>query len=197
MNKYEIRTNEKKNAIIKVSLKLFGEKGYSKVAIKEIAKLAQVSQVSIYNYFESKENLMKVCINSFMDDLIEESMKILSLEITFEEKVKTATNKCNLGINSYIMRFFTDEALKDKTLFDMLHEHTNDKMSHLYLEFIRLGKKDQIIRDDIDEMTILSFIRAVNNINPDDFTVESLVDYQKKLQHLILYGIIGTSKTEL
>ncbi|EGP8440429.1 TetR/AcrR family transcriptional regulator, partial [Listeria monocytogenes] len=50
MNNYEKRTLKKKTAIIQAALSLFGEQGFSDVSIKDIAALADVSQVSIYNY---------------------------------------------------------------------------------------------------------------------------------------------------
>ena len=55
MDGFERRRQNKKNSILKASLKLFKQYGYNKVSVAEIAKEASVSQVSIYNYFKSKE----------------------------------------------------------------------------------------------------------------------------------------------
>ncbi|MFA7139378.1 MAG: TetR/AcrR family transcriptional regulator, partial [Bacteroidales bacterium] len=59
MNGYEKRTKLKKNSIISAAWKLFSERGITDVGINEIATLAKVSQVSIYNYFGNKNNLAK------------------------------------------------------------------------------------------------------------------------------------------
>ena len=46
---------KKKQAIIQAALQLFKEKGFKETSIKSIAEVAEVSPVSIYNYFGSKE----------------------------------------------------------------------------------------------------------------------------------------------
>lgn len=61
MNNYEKRTLSKKTAIIEAAQILFGKQGFTAVSIKDIAALADVSQVSIYNYFEvRKRSLVNV-----------------------------------------------------------------------------------------------------------------------------------------
>lgn len=45
--------------ILKVSQKLFAEKGFAGTSISQIAKLAEVNQSLIYHHFESKEGLWK------------------------------------------------------------------------------------------------------------------------------------------
>jgi AcrR family transcriptional regulator len=62
MDGFEKRCQNKKEAIM-ASLELFEKFGYNKVTVAEIAKRASVSQVSIYNFFESKENLKKELLN--------------------------------------------------------------------------------------------------------------------------------------
>jgi len=62
MNKYELRTNNKKSAIMEATLTLINEKGFTASSIQQIASLAKVSPVSIYNYYGSKEKLVLECI---------------------------------------------------------------------------------------------------------------------------------------
>ncbi len=57
MNGFEIRRENKINDKLNAALKHFSMYGIKKDIIDEISKSANVSQVSIYNFFESKENL--------------------------------------------------------------------------------------------------------------------------------------------
>ena len=50
MNQYQKTTEKKKQAIIQSALSLFKEKGFKETSIQSIAKVAEVSPVSIYNY---------------------------------------------------------------------------------------------------------------------------------------------------
>ncbi|HBJ9071269.1 TPA: TetR/AcrR family transcriptional regulator, partial [Listeria monocytogenes] len=95
MNNYEKRTLKKKTAIIQAALSLFGEQGFSDVSIKDIAALADVSQVSIYNYFGSKESLVGECASIIMQDTITLAEEILASEGTFTQKLERALQLCN------------------------------------------------------------------------------------------------------
>lgn len=63
------KSNENKNKIIEVALKLINEKGFNNVSVSEITKTAGVSKGAFYIHFESKEDLIEKQINLFYDDL--------------------------------------------------------------------------------------------------------------------------------
>jgi AcrR family transcriptional regulator len=65
---YEQIRDEKRALIKETALKLFAENGYDATSISEIAKNADISKGLIYNYFASKEELLKM----IWDDLIAE-----------------------------------------------------------------------------------------------------------------------------
>ena len=52
-----------------VALVLFANGGYFKTSIKNIARHAGISQGLIYNYFESKEELLMAIINRSMEEI--------------------------------------------------------------------------------------------------------------------------------
>ncbi|PLX21155.1 MAG: hypothetical protein C0599_08290 [Salinivirgaceae bacterium] len=49
----------KKEKIVDAAITLFGENGFHNTSISQIAKNAGVSKGLMYNYFESKEELLK------------------------------------------------------------------------------------------------------------------------------------------
>jgi AcrR family transcriptional regulator len=66
----EIRV-AKRNQIMDSALSLFAEKGFSATSINMIAKKTGISKGLVYNYFESKEELIKtILINGFNEFLI-------------------------------------------------------------------------------------------------------------------------------
>src|SRR5690606_25990093 len=64
MREGEMSTKEK---IIQVSLELFANQGYHKTSINQIARAIGVSKSLIYNYFESKDQLLLHIIEDFME----------------------------------------------------------------------------------------------------------------------------------
>ena len=71
MDGFEKRRNDKKKAIMQTALELFDQYGFDKVTVTEIAAKAHVSKVSIYNFFESKDNLRRIIIKDMLDESTE------------------------------------------------------------------------------------------------------------------------------
>jgi AcrR family transcriptional regulator len=64
---YKQVREQKKELIIDAALHLFAEKGYHNTSINKIALNAKVSKGLMYNYFESKEDLLKQILKSFFE----------------------------------------------------------------------------------------------------------------------------------
>lgn len=62
----------RKQEIIDTALKLFGEKGYEKTSVTDIAKAIGVAQGLCYRYFPSKEALFDCAIEQYADVLVEQ-----------------------------------------------------------------------------------------------------------------------------
>jgi AcrR family transcriptional regulator len=69
--KFEEIREEKKHLIMQVALELFSNEGYYPTPISKIAKQAGISKGLMYNYFESKEDLLKAIILHGIESLME------------------------------------------------------------------------------------------------------------------------------
>ncbi|BDD03460.1 TetR/AcrR family transcriptional regulator [Aureibacter tunicatorum] len=65
---------ERKKAILEAALRLFSVKGYDSSSVSEIAKEAGISKGSVYNYYESKEDILM----EVMEKALEEKMDFIS-----------------------------------------------------------------------------------------------------------------------
>ena len=77
----EIRTDRKK-AILDAALHVFSEQGYHNTSIIEVSKEAGISKGLIYNYFDSKEELLDILLGSFLDDEMLAVKKVLKKPLT-------------------------------------------------------------------------------------------------------------------
>ena len=77
----EIRTDRKK-AILDAALHVFSEQGYHNTSIIEVSKEARISKGLIYNYFDSKEELLDILLGSFLDDEMLAVKKVLKKPLT-------------------------------------------------------------------------------------------------------------------
>ena len=70
----------KRKAILDAALHVFAEEGFHSATISQIAKKAAISKGLMYNYFESKEALLKALLLNVFDDI----MNIFDFENTTE-----------------------------------------------------------------------------------------------------------------
>ncbi|MCD2225777.1 TetR/AcrR family transcriptional regulator [Listeria cossartiae] len=190
MNNYEKRTQKKKLAIIQAALTLFGKQGFSDVSIKDIAALADVSQVSIYNYFGSKEALVGECARIIMQDTIALAEEILASEGTFTQKLERAIQLCNAEINLSLSKYISKEASKDPAFLMLLVNNINSLKKEIYMKYVTAGKKEKVIDNAISDEVIQLFIDAINGLGlivPE----EKLAEKQAEIIQLFLYGLIG------
>ncbi|HBI2157451.1 TPA: TetR/AcrR family transcriptional regulator [Listeria monocytogenes] len=193
MNNYEKRTLSKKTAIIEAALILFGKQGFTAVSIKDIAALADVSQVSIYNYFGSKEALIGECARVIMQDTIALAEEILASEGTFTQKLERAIQLCNTEINLSLSKFISKEASKDQQFLILLVNNINSLKKDIYMKYVAAGKEAQVIDNAISDEVIQLFIDAINSLG---LTVpeEELEEKQAEIIQLFLYGLIGQDR---
>lgn len=190
MNKFEIRTEKKKQDIIEVSLQLFTSKGYTNVSIKEIASHAGVSQVSIYNYFKSKEGLIGKCVEELMNDIFEKARAILRENLCFKDKLIKAIALCNTEVSHSMNTFFSDQALLDHDLIHLVVHNVNLQKRELYKDYIEHGFECSAINPDLSADTILELFEAMNTIGTNSPTS----DYNKKFQELMIIIFEGILK---
>ena len=66
----------RKQEILDTALRLFGEKGYEKTSIADIAKAIGVAQGLCYRYFPSKEALFDSAIEQYANVLVEQFVSV-------------------------------------------------------------------------------------------------------------------------
>lgn len=76
-----------KSELIKHSIKLFVEKGYSATSIQDIVDTVGVTKGSFYYHFKSKEALLMHIQSFYIDDLVKRQKTIIETEKNAREKL--------------------------------------------------------------------------------------------------------------
>lgn len=190
MNGFEIRRENKINDILNAALKLFSMYGIKKVSIAEIAKSANVSQVSIYNFFESKENLARQAFFKIMDDIMIDMKALVESDLSFKEKVNKMHFISTNSSNTFIEIFNQIDFIKDPLIQKFLDEYGENKTIPLLMQLIDQGKLEGDLDTDISPESILIYIHAVNKALQSNLDKKVRSDLGK----LFFYGIFKTSK---
>ena len=187
MNRYEIRTNRKKESIVSAAMILFNQNGYSNTSIVDIATLAQVSQVSIYNYFGNKEGLVAECAKKVLNTTLKKAKELLESSLSFEDKIKEAFQICTTEAVLMIEQCLTEIALSDPAFISIFNKETYALKQTVYLMYIEEGKKSGNISSQISTELILKLLESINNMQLDTSHIENDI---KSLQRILLYGLL-------
>lgn len=187
MNKYEIRTANKKSAIMEATLALINENGLSAASMKQIANRANVSPVSIYNYYGSKENLVLECIQYIFTENFKTARNILESDLPFEKKLTNALSLCTANTAVSLSEYFSTISLAEKDFIRIIDKGQREIQRNLYRDFIEEGKKEGAIDTSIPTETILKFFDSINNIPLDPDHLKSEIHH---LHNLLLHGIL-------
>jgi AcrR family transcriptional regulator len=101
---------ETRKRIFDSAAKLFAERGYSTVSMREIADAAEVSKPMLYYYFESKAGLCRALVEDGIDKMIAEVNRIVTKPVSVEERLRELTRERYRSVreNPEIMRFHND-----------------------------------------------------------------------------------------
>ena len=134
--------DDKRKKIIKGALAVFKEKGYHKTTVRDIAKSAEISMGSLYDYISSKDDLLYLFYKVFI--------------LTYYQKVVSVTNNIKDPKKKFQVAYRTllevGFSLEDEILFGWT-EAKNMKKDYLK-EILKL-EQDLVnfFREILDEVT--------------------------------------------
>ncbi|NPV91036.1 MAG: TetR/AcrR family transcriptional regulator [Firmicutes bacterium] len=197
MDGFEKRRTEKKKAILRTALDLFNQYGFDRVTVTEIAEKAHVSKVSIYNFFESKDNLRRILIKDIMDESIEKAQELIKKEGNFIDKIGEFIQIRTWYYNKYSLQFFFDAIESDQELRRYLDDF-NTANKRLVMEFIHEGKQSGVFSPDVSDTAIEICIDMFQAYLVHNKGIRDTFEHNPKLAHevnmLFLDGLIRQRK---
>lgn len=191
MNQYQKTTEKKKQAIIQAALRLFKDKGFKETSIKSIAEAAEVSPVSIYNYFGSKDNLVALCVNDLFEEITQQAEDILNSNLDFKTKLDHVFALCQEQMSQQISDYFQDKMVKEPTFSTLLAKAITVKKRDIYRAYIELGKEGGLIAEDLSTELILNVMDALNGMGNQLDHSDNLETEVDQIHQIFLYGIFG------
>jgi AcrR family transcriptional regulator len=118
-SRQEIRSEETKRAILTAARKLFAERGFDAVTMRELAKEAGCSHTTIYIYFKDKEALLHQLSRGPLQSLHQQIESVLhNKTLSSGDRLKSITRTfiqfCFLNSNMYNILFMTKASRVDE-----------------------------------------------------------------------------------
>ena len=191
MNGFQRRRKQKKNAILQAALALFMESGVQKVAIAEIAEKAKVSQVTIYNYFESKDNLVQLVLKFHIDQVWDEQKKLLDSNLPFKDKIKQmifSKSEYAKHVNDNFFKDIIDDYSTGKSYIEELY--TNEAIPRL-TDLFNEGKAQGFIDPHVSNEAIYLYMQMFKEYFQQKDVALHVLPMTEELSQLFFYGIVG------
>ncbi|TGE35562.1 TetR/AcrR family transcriptional regulator [Desulfosporosinus fructosivorans] len=194
MDGFERRKERKKENIRQAAFDLFSVHGMQKVSIAEIAAKANVSPVSIYNYFGSKDELLRNMISVLLDKRLQEDTEVIESSLPFREKIELFISEKTKDLSELNPDFLKLLMSADPAIRQMAEDFTKNKFIPLMFKLIEKGKEEGYINHSISNQAILLYINMFREGKHSDtflHDVEHSKQYFKELVTLFFFGILG------
>ncbi|MCV4231756.1 TetR/AcrR family transcriptional regulator [Virgibacillus sp. LDC1] len=190
MNGYQLRTEKKKEQIMKTTFDLISKYGVDKTSITEISKHARVSPVSIYNYFGSKEELVRMTFVEYMSKIMNEYESLLDKPIPFQEKLELllgARMNSVDQINADLIQISHEPSVRE-----LIETFYKERTIPFFVKLIEQGKQEWVIDPEISIEAALFFIQVFKEaLARPGFITQASPTMLRDIDRLFYYGLIG------
>ena len=194
MNGFERLKKHKMEAILLAAEKLFRQHGIKKVSIKKIADMAGVSQVTIYNHFSGKNELVQIVVETIIAKLIFQYQAAINSSNTFMEKLELILQIRIEAVANRSWYLLSSAAASDFKIREKIENSLGAKLKKIIHNLVQQGKEEQQINLEIESETIEQYIEMFRNWFDEFKTATANEKRARDFLQLFLYGIRGKNE---
>ena len=174
---------ERRKELVETAARLFAEKGYESVSVRDILAEVNGAPGMFYYYFKSKQDIYLATMEDYISENLEKKCALMEdTEMSFEERRSLLTEIIVKDIRGYAARFSStgDDTISDTSykIYDLIQMLS--KLIHPYAVFmlqgIREGKiqnKLNITEQNADAVSTFILYGAWGLIYNDRFTASA------------------------
>jgi len=189
-----MKITERKSEIIAIASRLFREKGYSAITMRDIAQAMEIKAASLYNHIKSKQEILVLIIIEIAEEFTSVMNQIVNSEISSIEKIKkviqlhidiTLRNPDALACLNNDWMHLEDNELK--YFLKMRAEYEDN-----FRKIIKVGIQNNEIKSLNQEVIIFSTLSTLRTLYLWYNKYKSLNDkvLMKDLEEILLKGIV-------
>ena len=175
-----------KDKILKVSKTLIQEEGTSSVSIRKVAKASNIAIGSVYNYFNSKDELVNESIEGVWHDVFHNSKdegnfnNIVSCVIWMYKKMEEGVKKYPEFFNFDAYSYLKPQDNQENDNMDKTWKHILEGITRV-LKIDTKIRKDAFNKDFTEEkFASIIFTLLLNSAIKNDFDSSALIEIIKR-----------------
>lgn len=186
--------SDRKSEIIHVAARLFRERGYSAVTMRDLATDLGIKAASLYNHISSKQQILNEIIFAIAEDFTDGIEEIASMEANAKVKLKAvvAQHISLTSENPYGMAALNNDwmHLEDKLEYYLQLRNQYEKR---FREIVLLGQQMGELKKVSHEILLFSILSTLRNLylwipKKDDLKKDKLID---DLSEILLQGVVS------
>ncbi|ARK30591.1 TetR/AcrR family transcriptional regulator [Halalkalibacter krulwichiae] len=196
MDGFQRRKEQKKRNILDAATALFMTYGIQKVSISEIAKEANVSQVTIYNYFENKHTLIHEVFIYYVDKALSDFEQVVHSDISFPEKLKQiifTKREVAQQIHEEFYHYLMKEYSKEGNYIDKIYE---EKTIPIFTKLFQEGMEQGYVDPTLSQEAILFYIQMLKDYIQKEEIYKKILPLTEEITSIFFYGIVGKKENE-
>lgn len=174
---FEAIRAERRTHILQSALKVFAEDGYHNASISKVSKAAGISKGLMYNYFESKEELLQTLIGDYLDEENSKVVEVLKQPMSdevFADLIKLSVEV--LKKNPLQWKLYMDMANQPEVRTILQDRYTEAQglwYEKLMAFFTSKGVKDPLIEIQFFASTMAG-LKVSYLMDPDNFPIDEI-----------------------
>jgi AcrR family transcriptional regulator len=194
MDGFERRKEQKGDSIRRAALELFKVYGFKKVSMREIARKADVSQVTIYNHFGSKDELVREAIKTLILYSLEKYRSIINGEGTFANKLELIVfDKTDL-LSQFQGELMQTVIRNYPEIEQFVEAIWQREVNQLLIDFFEEGRRQGYVDKEVSEEAILVYYEILRRGIYAKYglvNTEHNAKLMRELMSLFLNGLMG------
>ena len=197
-----VEADKKRELILEGAIKRFAHFGVNKTSMAEIADDLSVSKPALYYYFPDKQSLILAVAekisSEYMCQVEENFIKHSNQEEALMNLIEIRRNFFQKYFMLHMEEEYSEAYLRDKAFIQLMQANKEKEVSILAASFKRSVAKGEIREIDtirtsellIDTLRGLrSCMRVEKMILPDSSSFDTILNKQKEVAQIFLYGI--------
>ena len=200
MNGFERRKKLKKESIRRAALELFKAYGFKKVTVSDIARQADVSPVTIYNYFGGRDALVHDVVKGQFMDLLEKLRTIIDGEGSFPQKLEAIIFDKTEIASQFHGEFAQALFQSDPEMRRFVENVWQRDVTKMTVDLLEEGMRQGYVSRELSQEALLLYLEILRrgvSVSPELIAGrQSDVKFLRELNYLFLYGMLGAPKSD-